>query len=77
MAICIAIPVPITAQLIIKLFDPELHEPAIASLYLPGRRTGMLWQSYSHRVDKVDFDVYRQRRSRLDALRGITSVCPA
>jgi hypothetical protein len=59
LAFCIAIPALTTAQLIVKLFDPELLEPVIASLYCQGGAMALLWPLYSYRVDKVDFDVYR------------------
>ena len=59
LALCIATPVLITAQLIIKLFDPGLLEPVIASLYCQGAALASLWPLYSYRVDKVDFGVYR------------------
>ena len=57
---CIAVPVLITAQLIIKLFYPDLLEPAIASLLCQGVAVTLLWPLYSYRADKVDFDVYRE-----------------
>ena len=60
LAFCIAIPVLSTTQLLIKLYDPELLEPVIASLYCQGGALAMLWPLYSYRVDKVDFDVYRR-----------------
>jgi hypothetical protein len=60
LAFCIAIPVLNTAQLIIKLFDPEFLEPVIASLYCLGGALALLWPLYNYRVDNVDFDVYRQ-----------------
>jgi amino acid transporter len=60
LAFCIATPVLTTAQLIIKLFDPDLLEPVIASLYCQGGALALLWPLYSYRVDKVDFDVYRR-----------------
>jgi hypothetical protein len=59
LAFSIAIPVLITAQLIIKLFYSDLLEPVIASLYCQGCALALLWPLYSYRVDKVDFDVYR------------------
>jgi MFS family permease len=75
LAFCIAIPVLTTAQLIIKLFDPDLLEPVIASLYCQGGALALLWPLYSYRVDKVDFDVYRQdaRESTPDASARISS----
>jgi len=60
LAFCIVSPVLITAQLIIKLFDPDLLEPVIASLYCQGIALAALWPLYGYRVDKVDFDVYRK-----------------
>jgi len=59
LAACIATPVLITVQLTIKLFDPDLLEPVIASLFCQGVALALLWPLYSYRVDKVDFDVYR------------------
>jgi len=60
LALCIAYPVLLTAWLTIRIFDPDLLEPVIASLYCQGIALALLWPSYSYRVDKVDFDVYRQ-----------------
>jgi MFS family permease len=60
LAFCIAYPVLLTVWLTIKIFDPDLLEPVIASLYCQGIALALLWPSYSYRVDKVDFDVYRQ-----------------
>jgi len=60
LAACIATPVLITAQLIIKLFDPDFLEPVIASLYCQGSALALLWPLYSYRVDEVDFGVYRR-----------------
>jgi len=60
LAFCIPIPVLTTAQLIIKLFNPDLLEPVIASLYCQGSAVALLWPLYSYRVDKIDFDVYRR-----------------
>jgi hypothetical protein len=60
LAFCIAYPVLLTVWLTIKLFDPDLLEPVIASLYCQGIALALLWPSYSYRVDKVDFDVYKR-----------------
>jgi amino acid transporter len=60
LAFCIAYPVLLTAWLIIKLFDPDLLEPVIASLYCQGIALASLWYNYSYRVDQVDFDVYKR-----------------
>jgi amino acid transporter len=60
LAFCIAYPVLLTVWLTIKIFDPHLLEPVIASLFCQGVALASLWPSYSYRVDKVDFDVYRQ-----------------
>ena len=75
LAFTIATPVLITAQLIIKLFDPELLEPVIASLFCQGVALASLWPLYSYRVDKVDFDVYRRdaRDSTPDASPRVSS----
>jgi hypothetical protein len=59
LAFCIAYPVLLTVWLTIKIFDPDLLEPVIASLYCQGIALALLWPSYSYRVDKVNFDVYR------------------
>jgi hypothetical protein len=59
LAVCIAVPVLITAKLTIALYDPDLLEAVIASLYCQGVALAMLWPSISYRVDQVDFDVYR------------------
>ena len=60
LAFCIAYPVLMAAHLTIKLFDPDLLEPVIVSLYCQGCALALLWPAYSYRVDKVDFDVYRR-----------------
>jgi hypothetical protein len=60
LAACIVVPVLTAASLVIKLFDPDLLEPAIASLFCQGVAVALLWPLYQHRVDKVDFDVYKQ-----------------
>lgn len=60
LALCIAYPVLLSAWLIIIIFNPDFLEPVIASLYCQGIALALLWPSYSYRVDKVDFDVYRQ-----------------
>jgi MFS family permease len=59
LAFCIAYPALLTVWLTIRIFDPDLLEPVIASLYCQGIALALLWPSYSYRVDKVDFDVYR------------------
>ena len=59
LALCIAYPVPLTVWLTIRIFDPDLPEPVIASLYCQGIALALLWPSFRYRVDKVDFDVYR------------------
>jgi MFS family permease len=60
LSFCIVLPLLTTANLILKLFDPELLEPVIASLVCQGAAVALLWPHYSYRVDKVDFDVYRE-----------------
>lgn len=60
LAVCIGFPLLITANLILKLFDPDLLEPVIASLFCQGVAVAVLWPFYSYRMDKVDFDVYRR-----------------
>lgn len=59
LAFCIAYPVLLTVWLTIRIFDPDLLEPVIASLYCQGIALALLWPSFSYRVDKVNFDVYR------------------
>jgi hypothetical protein len=59
LAFCVAYPVLTTVSLIIKLFDPDLLEPVIASLFCQGIALAALWHSYNYRVDEIDFDVYR------------------
>jgi len=59
----IAIPVLISTQLVFKVIAPstaDTLEPVITSLYCQGVALAMLWPSFSYRVDKVDFDVYRK-----------------
>ena len=60
LALCIAYPVLLTAWLTLRIFHPHLPEPVIASLYCQGIAMAVLWHSYSYRVDKVDFDVYKR-----------------
>jgi hypothetical protein len=75
LALCIAYPVLLTVWLTIRIFDPDLLEPVIASVYCQGIALALLWPSYSYRVDKVDFDVYRQdaQDSTRDASARISS----
>jgi hypothetical protein len=56
---CIVVPVVTAAQLIVKIYDPEFLEPVIVSLYVQVVALAFLWPSYSYRMDKIDFDVYR------------------
>lgn len=60
LAFCIAYPVLLAVWMIIKLFDPNLLEPVIASLYCQGIALASLWYNYSYRVDQIDFDVYKR-----------------
>lgn len=60
LAFCIAYPVLMTIWLTIQIFDPDLLEPVITSLYCQGIALASLWHTYSYRVDQIDFDVYRQ-----------------
>ena len=60
LAFCITYPVLLTVWLTIRIFDPKLLEPVIASLFCQGVALASLWPSYSHRADKADFDVYRR-----------------
>jgi hypothetical protein len=60
LAFCIAYPILLSAWLIVRIFDPHLLEPVIASLFCQGIALALLWPSYSYRVDQIDFDVYRQ-----------------
>jgi len=50
----------LTVWLTIRLFDPDILEPVIASLFCQGVALASLWPSYSYRVDEVDFDVYKR-----------------
>jgi hypothetical protein len=59
LAVCIAVPVLIAGDLLLKLLDGELLEPVIASLFCQGAAVVLLWPLYSYRVDQVDFEVYR------------------
>lgn len=56
----VALPALLAGLLTIKLFGPRLLEPTFVSLYMQGLALAVLWPSYAFRVDKVDFDVYRQ-----------------
>jgi hypothetical protein len=51
----IAFPVLFAILLTIKSY-----EPVMTSLFVQGLALALLWSSYSFRVDKMDFDVYRQ-----------------
>jgi hypothetical protein len=55
LAFCIAFPVLFAALLIIKPF-----ESVMTSLFVQGIALALLGPSYFYRMDKVDFDVYRQ-----------------
>jgi uncharacterized membrane protein len=61
--ISIATPVLISTQLVLKVLAPDTShtlEPVIASAYSQGIALAMLWPSYSYRVDKINFDVYKR-----------------
>jgi hypothetical protein len=70
-AFCIATPVVTAAQLIVKIYDPTFLEPVIVSLRVQVIMLCFLWPSYSYRMDKIDFDVYKR-----DA-RGTPGLTPA
>ena len=75
LGLCITVPVLVTVQLVIKLYDPTFLEPVIASLFVQGVAVAILWPSYRYRVDQHDFDVYRRdaRDSTPDASARIGS----
>jgi MFS family permease len=75
-AIVIAMPVALTIQLTIKLYDPEFLEPVIASLHMQIAALVLLWPVYSYRLDKVDFDVYRQDPRDSTAAASTTIASP-
>jgi MFS family permease len=54
LAYCIAFPALFAVLLTVKSF-----EPVMTSLFVQGLALASLWGSYSYRVDKIDFDVYR------------------
>ena len=57
----IAAPLGITAVLLVKAFaDPEFLEPVMNSLYVQIVAIAMIWPSLRHRVDEINFDVYRR-----------------
>ena len=56
----VALPALLAALLTLKLFGPRSLEPAFVSLYMQGCALAVLWPAYRYRVDKVNFDVYRQ-----------------
>jgi hypothetical protein len=60
LAFCIVYPVLLTIWLTIRIFDPHLLESVIASSFCQGIALALLGPFDSYRVDKVDFDVYRQ-----------------
>ncbi|MFC4311658.1 hypothetical protein ACFPN2_21400 [Steroidobacter flavus] len=60
LAFSIAYPVLLAIWLTIKIFDPHLLEPVIASLFCQGIALASLLPSYRYRLDQVDFNVYRQ-----------------
>lgn len=59
LAACIALPVLVTANLMLKLVEPDLLEPVVASVFCQAAALALLWPSYRQGVDTVDFDVYR------------------
>lgn len=70
LAACIGFPVLITANLVAKLFDSGRLEPVITSLFCQGVAVTLLWPFYNHRVEAVDFDVYREDAPTRVAARG-------
>jgi MFS family permease len=60
LAACIGFPVLITANLVAKLFDSGRLDPVITSLFCQGVAVTLLWPFYHHRVEAVDFEVYRE-----------------
>jgi MFS family permease len=56
----VALPALLAALLTLKLFGPRPIEPAYVSLYMQGCAVALLWPAYRYRVDKVNFDVYKQ-----------------
>ena len=56
-----SIPAIIVMNLVIKaVLGPDVAEPVVASLVCQLAAVSVLWPSYVARVNKVDFDVYRQ-----------------
>lgn len=61
--LAIVTPLSIATQLVLKVLAPEMAEtlePVIASVYSQVTLLAVLWPSYSYRIDKVNFDVYKQ-----------------
>jgi hypothetical protein len=57
LAFCIAYPVLLAVWLTIRIFDPHLLEPVIASLFCQGIALTLLWPSYSYRVSSAGASV--------------------
>jgi hypothetical protein len=56
-----SIPAIVVINLVIKVvLGPDVAEPVVASLVCQLAGVAVLWPSYVARVNKVDFDVYRQ-----------------
>lgn len=47
-------------MLFAALLTIKSYEPVMTSFFVQGLALALLWGSYSYRVDKMDFDVYRQ-----------------
>ena len=75
----IAFPVVFAIQLIVKLYDPDFLEPVVASLATQIVSLAWLGPAYRYRVDKIDFDVYKQdaRDSKANASTTIGSASSA
>jgi len=57
----IAVQVVVAVDLVIKLvLGPDVAEPAVASLMCQLAGLSVLWPGYIGRVNKADFDVYRE-----------------
>jgi hypothetical protein len=53
--------VVVAVDLLIQLvLEPDVAEPAVASLMCQLAGLSVLWPGYVGRVNKVDFDVYKQ-----------------
>lgn len=57
---CIAVPVLVSAMLLFKAWNTGAYQPAVMSLFCQAFALPLLWSTFRHRVENIDFDVYRE-----------------